>query len=94
MKKATTDIFGKTFYEHMFAFLLGIYIEVEFINNKVDGCVSLLETAKELSKVKVLTQQCMRVLTAAYPHNIYIASLFNINCPNGLEMVSHSIFKK
>lgn len=52
-KKATTDIFGKTFYRHMFAFLLGIHIEVGFINNKVDVRVFLSETAKELSKVKV-----------------------------------------
>lgn len=37
----------------MSAFLLGIYIEIEFLDNRVAICLSLSETAKELSKVKL-----------------------------------------
>lgn len=72
-KKLLLIFLEKTFCGHMFAFLLGVYMEVEVLDNKVAVCSSLLETAKELSKVNV----------PLYTHTTICE---NFNCSTSLQL--------
>ena len=63
---------------HMFAFLLGICLEVELLSHMVTLCLTIWRTDRLFSEVTTIYQQCMRVPVFLYACQHLLLSVFSI----------------